>query len=396
MRTRFQSHAIIALAIASLAAAGCGDNLAPEVVGDDAGTGPSGPFVWDMVPDGVPAPYVPEENPMTYEKVELGRYLFYDERLSGNGTLSCSSCHLQERAFADGLPLPTGATGQTVPRNSLGLMNVAYHTTFTWMNPNFYHLSEQIPVPIFGEFPVELGVTGKDEEVLARFAEDPLYQELFASAFPDDDAPFNFGNIVQAIGSFVRSMVSFRSPYDRYTYWGEEDAMSDSAKRGLEMFFQERIDCHHCHGGFHFSLNLRHEDTVFLETGFANNGLYNVGNNGSYPLPNDGLVQFTDRIEDRGKFRTSSLRNVELTAPYMHDGSMQTLEEVIDHYARGGRFVVSGPNTGDGKDNPFKSEFVHGFSLTDQERDDLLAFLRSLTDEEFTSDPKFSNPFESP
>jgi cytochrome c peroxidase len=132
-------------------------------------------------------------------------------------------------------------------------------------------------------------------------------------------------------------MVSFDSPYDRFSYKGDTTAMSNSAKRGLELFFEERIDCHHCHGNFHFSLNLRHERTVFEETGFANNGLYNVNNTG--------------------------------------------------------RFVESGPNAGDGRDNPFKSEFVHGFVLTEQERADVMAFLKSLTDETFLKDPKFSNPF---
>ena len=351
-------------------------------------------FVWDMVPEGLPEPFVPEDNPMTYTKVELGRYLFYDTQLSGNGTQSCSSCHDQAKAFADGLALPTGSTGELVGRNSLGLMNVAYHTTFTWMNPEFHDLRTQIAVPLFGEFPVELGISGHDEEVLARFASDPEYVARFAAAFPDEDDPVNFGNLAKALASFVRSMVSFDSPYDCFSYKSDPTAMSESAQRGLELFFEERIDCHHCHGNFHFSLNLRHAGTVFEETGFANNGLYNVNNTGNYPAPNEGLVTITGRTQDRGKMRTSSLRNVALTGPYMHDGSIETLEEVLAMYERGGRFVDSGPNAGDGRDNPFKSEFVHGFVLTEQERADMLAFLQSLTDESFVADPKFSNPFE--
>lgn len=385
-----------------LVATACGDNTA-AVPGTDfdaavaeVDAAPVDPnlFVWDMVPEGLPAPFVPEDNPMTYTKVELGRYLFYDEQLSGNGTQSCASCHEQERAFADGIALPTGSTGELVGRNSLGLMNVAYHTTFTWTNPDFYDLRTQIAVPLFGEFPTELGISGNDEEVLLRFSTNPDYQARFAAAFPDDEAPINFGNVAKALASFVRSMVSFDSAVDRYAYKGDATAMSESALRGQDLFFEERIDCHHCHGNFHFSLNLRHANTVFLETGFANNGLYNVGNNGSYPAPSEGLVSFTGRIQDRGKLRTSSLRNVALTGPYMHDGSIETLAEVLEMYERGGRFVTTGPSVGDGRDNPFKSEFVHGFTLTEQERADMLAFLESLTDESFLVDPKFSNPFE--
>jgi cytochrome c peroxidase len=400
--TRGQGRRLLLLGVVAFAAAACGDDGEPMGEPVDASVpveydaAPVDPnvFVWDMVPEGLPKPFVPEENPMTYTKVELGRYLFFDEQLSGNGTQSCGSCHEQELAFADGIALPIGSTGEVVPRNSLGLMNVAYHTTFTWMNPEFHDLRTQIQVPLFGEFPVELGVSGNDEEVLMRFSIDPDYIARFAAAFPDEDDPITFGNIAKALASFVRSMVSFDSPYDRHSYKGDTTAMSESALRGQELFFEERIDCHHCHGNFHFSLNVRHENTVFIETGFANNGLYNVGNNGSYPAPSEGLVAITERIQDRGKMRTSSLRNVAITGPYMHDGSIETLEEVLDMYERGGRFVTSGPNVGDGRDNPFKSEFVHGFVLTEQERADVLAFLESLTDETFLVDPKFSNPFE--
>ncbi len=386
----------------SVVAAGCGDNSTPQEDPIDASIAPAfdaeiivdpNIFVWDMVPDGVPPPFVPDENPMTYTKVELGRYLFYDAKLSGNGTQSCSSCHEQEKGFADGKALPTGSTGEQVGRNSLGLINVAYHTTFTWVNPELHSLREQIAIPIFGEFPVELGVTGHDEEVLARFSGDAEYVQRFADAFPEESDPINFGNVAKALASFVRSMVSFDSPYDRFAYKSDTSAMSESAQRGLDLFFEERIDCHHCHGNFHFSLNLKHANTVFEETGFANNGLYNLGNTGQYPSPSEGLVSTTGRIEDRGKIRTSSLRNVAITGPYMHDGSMETLEEVLAMYERGGRFVTTGPNIGDGATSPFKSEFVHGFVLTEQERADMLNFLKSLTDESFLVNPKFSSPF---
>lgn len=351
-----------------------------------------GDYEWN-VPSNLPLPFVPKDNPMTEAKVDLGRHLFYDTRLSGNETQSCESCHIQALAFADGKTLPTGSTGDTVPRNAPALMNVAYHSTFTWVNPNFFHFETQLIVPIFGEDPTELGVSGRDDEVLSRFSSDSLYQELFAEAFPGEEAPINYGNIVKGLSSFVRSMVSFDSPYDRYAYGGQADAISEAAKRGEDLFFEERIDCHHCHGGFHFSLNTRHAGTVFLERGFANNGLYNVDGQGSYPSPNAGLIDFTGKLADRGKFRSSSLRNIALSAPYMHDGSIATLSEVLDHYARGGRLIETGPNAGDGRASPFKSEFVHGFELSAQERSDLLEFFDTLTDESFTTDPRFFNPF---
>ena len=164
----------LSLVLLIATSAACGDNLkASDALSDaaliDAKPVDPNAFVWDMVPEGVPRPFVPEDNPMTYTKVELGRYLFYDKQLSGNGTQSCASCHEQSKAFADGVALPTGSTGEVVGRNSLGLVNVAYHTTFTWMNPEFHDLRTQIAVPLFGEFPVELGISGLDEVVLARF-----------------------------------------------------------------------------------------------------------------------------------------------------------------------------------------------------------------------------------
>lgn len=374
--------AIIVVAAACMLVAACADD----------GVDP-GEFRWDL-PGDLPAPVVPDDNPMTLAKIELGRHLFYDTKLSANETQSCGSCHEQRLGFADGLALPMGSTGDVVPRNSPGLMNIAYFSTFNWINPNLAHIDQQVLVPIFGEFPTELGVTGNEDEVLARFASSQLYLDLFADAFPGDPAPVRFENIAKSLASFVRSMVSFDSPFDRYTLLDDRRALTEAARRGLDLFLEERLDCHHCHGGFNLSLSLRHEKTAFLETGFANNGLYNLDGVGSYPAPNEGLYLFSGRDQDRGKFRTPTLRNIALTAPYMHDGSIATLREVIEHYAAGGRNITSGPNAGDGRANPNKSEFVHGFELSEREMDDVLAFFEALTDETFINDPKFSNPFE--
>lgn len=382
------------LALAGALAA-CGDDVVLSV---DAGAvdaaqpdATPGGYVWDL-PGRFPQPQVPEDNPMTEDKVELGRHLFYDPRLSGNGTQACASCHEQALAFADGKVTPTGSTGEAIPRNSPGLGNVGYYSTLTWPNPLFEHLEQQLLVPIFGELPVELGATGNEELILERLRQDPVYQGLFAAAFPDEQDAYSFGNIVKALASFVRSMITGRSPYDAYVYDGE-DALSESALAGMALFFSERLECHHCHGGFNFSKAVKYEGSRFIEKAFANIGLYNLDADGSYPPGSDGLFEFTGMPGDKGKFRAPSLRNVALTGPYMHDGSIATLEEVIRHYEAGGRNIEDGPNAGDGRANPNKSGFITGFELTDQERADVLAFLESLTDPSFLEDPRFADPW---
>ncbi len=162
----------------------------------------------------------------------------------------------------------------------------------------------------------------------------------------------------------------------------------------MALFFSERLECFHCHGGFNFTADVDHEGTIFSEPSFHNTGLYNYDHLGSYPRPNRGLYEFTGRPEDMGRFRAPTLRNIEVTAPYMHDGSVADLDEVIDHYAAGGRTVTDGEWAGDGSQNPFKSEFIVGFELSEQERADLIEFLHSLTDREFLEDPDFADPNE--
>ena len=386
----------VAAALAVLAAAlcACSDGPGPQPQPFDAGVDADpGGYAWDL-PARFPRPLVPEDNPTTAEKVALGRHLFYDERLSGNGTQSCASCHVQELAFADGKTTPTGSTGEVLLRNSPSLGNAGYYSTLTWPNPLLEHLEQQLLVPIFGEVPVELGVTGNEELVLDRLRADPVYEQLFADAFPGEDDPYTWASNVKALASFVRTMITGNSPYDQYTYQGQEDALSASAKRGLALFFSERLECHHCHGGFNLSKATKYEGSRFIEKNFANLGLYNLDAEGSYPPGNQGLYEFTGDPADKGKFRSPSLRNVALTAPYMHDGSIATLEEVIRHYEAAGRNVESGPYAGDGRENPNKTGFLHGFTLTDQERADLLAFLESLTDQTFLTDPRLTNPWQ--
>lgn len=171
-------------------------------------------------------------------------------------------------------------------------------------------------------------------------------------------------------------------------------AISDSAKRGEELFFSERTECFHCHGGFNLTETADYIGKGFLEIEFHNTGLYNLGGTGGYPEPNTGVHAVSEDEEDMGRFKAPSLRNIEVTAPYMHDGSIATLDEVIAHYEAGGRTIAGGPHAGDGSKSPLKSSFVKGFTLTPQERKDLVAFLKNLTDEEFLTDPQFGNPWK--
>jgi len=347
------------------------------------------------VPEYFPPPAVPEANPYSAAKAELGRFLFYDVRLSGNQQQSCGSCHLQELAFSDGIAVPTGSTGQRLVRNSQSLTNAAYNATYTWANPILTDLESQHLVPIFGESPVELGVNdGNLAEVLDRFASDPDYVARFAAAFPDEAEPVQVDRIVDALATFVRTLVSGRSPFDRFTYEGDNDALTESQRRGLSLFYSERLECHHCHGGFNFSEASTHAGSKFEAALFHNTGLYDVDGEGSYPADNPGLFEFTADPADMGRFRAPTLRNVAVTGPYMHDGSMATLDEVVRHYEAGGRLIEEGEHAGDGRANPYKSGLVAGFSLTDSERADLVAFLESLTDEAFLTDPRLSDPFE--
>jgi cytochrome c peroxidase len=348
-------------------------------------------YEWDL-PPGFPLPNVPPDNPMTQQKVELGRYLFYDTRLSLNQTQSCATCHRQERAFTDGRARGLGSTGEIHPRGAMSLVNVAYSPALTWANPLMRTLEAQALVPMFGETPVELGMSGKDAVLLERLKDDATYRKLFAAAFPLDPRAFSIRNVTRAIASFERTILSGDSPYDRYRLGDDPEAIPQSAKRGEALFFSERLECFHCHGGFNFTGTIDYLDKGFAEVEFHNTGLYNLKGKFSYPMPNLGLYEFTHQEEDIGKFKAPTLRNIAVTAPYMHDGSVKSLEEVVDHYSSGGRTVKTGPNAGVGAENPNKSEFIKRSALSRQEKADLIGFLKSLTDQRLLTDPTLSDP----
>jgi cytochrome c peroxidase len=346
------------------------------------------------LPAWVPAPVVPADNPMTPAKITLGRHLFHDRRLSVDGTMACATCHEQARAFTDGKAVSEGVTGQSGSRSAMSLANVAYLPVLTWQNPQLTSLEVQALIPLFGEHPVEMGMAGRERELFDRLRADPVYQKLFAAAFPaeagqGDEALYSLSTLTKALASFQRSLTSFDSPYDRYRYGGQKQALGAAARRGEDLFFGEKLECYHCHGGFNFTDNLKHARLPFPEVGFHNTGLYNEDGRGTYPASAPGIVEFTGEPRDAGRFRTPTLRNIAVTAPYMHDGSIATLAEVLrHHYARAGRSVQRGQGA-----NPLRSELIAGFAISEAEIADLVAFLESLTDERFLTDQAHGNPW---
>lgn len=346
-------------------------------------------YAWNL-PPGFPKPVVPADNPMSEAKVELGRRLFYDTQLSANQTQSCASCHQQAHAFSDPRVRSIGSTGELHHRNSMSLTNVGYNATFTWAHSGLTSIEQHVAIPLFGDAPIEMNAAGHEREILQRLASDATYRQQFAAAF-DDDAPIDFPHVAKAVATFVRSLTSFNSPFDRYAYFGEDAALTESQIRGMNLFMSERLECSHCHNGFNFSQFATHESAAIDDRAFHNTGLHHLEGQPRERF-DFGLQRVTNNDADRYKFKAPTLRNIARSAPYMHDGSFATLDAVIDFYAAGGRNVTEGPFAGDGRANPTKSPFIKGFELTTQERADLLAFLESLTDETFLTSPALGPP----
>lgn len=323
----------------ALLASSCGE---PEPVTEDT---------WLLVPSDFPPIKSPEDNELTKERAALGKTLFFDKRLSRDASISCASCHLQEHAFADPETLSVGVQGQIGTRNAPALVNVAWGKSFFW-DGGVPSLERQVLVPIMN--PIEMDMTMA--EVEERLKKDEKLSSQFLEAYGEGPSDFT---ITRAIASFMRTLVSGESAWDRYRR-GDESALSASAERGLALFQGERAECFHCHVGFNFT-----------------NEAYR--NNGARPDdPDIGRELLTQNELDRGKFKVPTLRNVAVTAPYMHDGSIETLREVIEVYSQGGR---GHPNT---------DPLISPLDLTEEEKEDLLAFLESLTDEKFLSDPRFA------
>ncbi|MDP9010572.1 MAG: di-heme enzyme [Pseudomonadota bacterium] len=316
---------------------------------------------------------------MSAAKVALGKRLFFETRLSSTGQYSCSSCHQPGLAFTDGRAHAIGATGDSVRRGAMSLTNVAYNPAFTWSSTTVRSLEAQMRQPLFNGHPVEMGLKAGGAAALNALSLDATYRAQFAAAFPNDASPPSMDHIIKAIAAFERTLISGRSPFDRYVFDDDRAAMSASAKHGMELFYSARVGCAQCHSGLNFSGPMVYEGHEVDGALFANTGLYNLDGHGAYPPADRGLLEVTHRSADMGKFRVPTLRNVALTAPYMHDGSLSSLDEVLDHYVRGGR------------KNERQDARIRPFVLSVDERADLLAFLESLTDREFVENPEFSN-----
>lgn len=342
-----------------------GDALCATVEG--AGT----PYSLD-VPYFFPEPLLPEHNPMTEEGVELGRHLFWEPRLSRNNAISCGSCHLPSAAFSDNAQFSVGLYGENTRRNSMALVNLAWNKDFFW-DGRASSLEEQILEPI--EHPVEMDLSWA--EAVSRIESFPEYQDLFSAAFgtPCVDSV----RISYAMAQFIRTMISARSKFDRAYRYGEVQ-LTASEVRGLELFLAEAGDpeifpggqsggdCFHCHGGGLIE---------FTDHQFHNNGLDSV-------FTDLGRAEVTGFAFDEGVFKTPTLRNIALTAPYMHDGRFATIRDVVEHYNSGGHYSAT-------IDPLMKMQGI-GLGLSEQDVDDLVNFLNTLTDFEFVANEAFSNP----
>ena len=302
---------------------------------------------------------LPADNPLTVEGVALGRKLFYEKALSDNYSMSCGSCHQQQFAFTDPRRFSLGTDGSEGRRNSMSVQNMLWDHFF-FRDGRAGSLEQQALGPVVNH--VELRNTWPVVE--ARLRRLPDYPQLFARVFgsPGIDSI----RVVKAIAQFERTLLSFDSPFDRYFYQGDANAMTDAEVRGMDLFFGE-AQCDLCHLAPFF------QDHDFRNIGLA-------------PGPDQGLAELTGQTQDRGRFKVTSLRNIALTAPYMHDGRFATLEEVIDFYADS--VNVNDPNL----DNHMWPWTGGQIDLSAEERADLKAFMEALTDQRFVTDPAFSDP----
>ncbi|MEX1188579.1 MAG: cytochrome c peroxidase [Bacteroidia bacterium] len=313
-------------------------------------------------PTGFPQFNTPSDNPLTQEGVQLGRRLFYDPILSGDFTQSCASCHNQSLAFTDnGTQFSTGITGAVGNRNAQALINMAFNLHFFW-DGRHSTLESQILEPVPN--PIEMHLQWSVAQ--QRLNANSTYQDLFKKAFNVDVIDSN--HVAKAIAQFMRTMISSNSKLDKRLR--NEIALTPSETNGFVIFNTEKGDCFHCH-------NID-AGRLITDNQFHNNGL-----DANFADLGRGAV--TGNPSDNGKFLTPTLRNIALTAPYMHDGRFATLEEVVEHYNSGG--------TPSATIDPLMKHVGTGLNLTAQEKVDLIAFLRTMTDEDFISDPRFSSPF---
>lgn len=324
-------------------------------------------------------------------KIQLGHYLFYDRRLSVNNTRSCGTCHNPAFAFTDGYKRSLGVYADLHQRNTQPVFNLSYLKYLTSADSSIHNAEQQMNNPLFNQHPQEMGVAGNERMILEKLRKDKSYTTLFGKAFPGQKDAITIANVISAISHFMYTIQSADSPYDRFIN-GDSMALSADARKGMQLFFSDKLKCASCHGGFNFSapsVTNQRNDTLY----YFNTGLYNLDDSGSYPAYDQGLYQFTHQQADKGAFRVPTLRNLAFTAPYFHDGSAATLEEVIAVYENGGRLSTRGIYSGDGRKNIYKHPLIKGFPLNSQQRKELISFLYSLSDTAVLTNPAYSNPF---
>lgn len=309
------------------------------------------------IPKGFPEPLIPENNFMTQERVNFGRHLFYDPILSRDSTISCASCHKQEIAFSDGIPISKGIEGRKGFRNAPTLTNVAWQGKIN-KDGGVVKLGIQAVVPIEDETEMDFPLL----EAAARLRNHPKYIDLSQRAYGRMPDPFS---ITRALAAFERTFISGNSKYDKYVFQEQKNILTESEIQGMQLFFSKKTNCTKCHSGFNFTNNQ-----------FENNGLQEN-------YPNDpGKKRVTANPKDEGKFKIPTLRNIELTGPYMHDGRLESLEAVIAHYNSGG------------SNHPNKNEIIRPLGLNEREQQDLISFLKTLTDSSFIQNTDYK-PFKN-
>lgn len=305
------------------------------------------------LPEGFPPMPTPPDNAPNYDRVQLGKRLFYDPILSRDSSISCSSCHLQSAAFTDGLQFSKGVADREGFRNAPSLSNLAWHPYFFY-DGGVPTMELQVLAPIEAHFEMDNQLL----TVIERLKRHAQYPTLFRQAY-GREMPDAYG-LTRAIAAFERTLVSGDAPWDRYMSGREPTAMDAAQQRGWALFQSDSLHCASCHAGFDFT-----------DYSFQNIGL-------PVTTADSGRMRITLDEADRGKYKTPSLRNVALTAPYMHDGSITNLRAVIEHFASGGMHYGN------------QSPLAQGFAISEQEKDDLIAFLNALTDRSFVQNPDFA------
>ncbi len=319
----------------------------------------------------LPPPNIADDNPLTMQGVKLGRMLFYEKMLSKDGSMACASCHLQEFAFSDTAQFSIGVEGKPGGRQAMAVFNMAWNENEFFWDGRAHLVRDQSLGPI--QDPLEMNETL--ENVIAKLSANQLYKDQFIRAFGSEEVTSEKMSL--AMEQFMNSIVSYQSIYDDYLK--DSTAFNESQKRGEKLFFGEYneffpdesgADCAHCHSGANFE-NDR----------YANNGLDSDGN-----FTDNGREEVTKKVRDKGKFKVTSLRNIAITPPYMHDGRFATLEEVVEHYN-------NGLKTSSTLDPALEQTRGTGLRLSDQDKTDLVNFLKTLTDEDLTTNPAYMSPF---